>query len=127
MNLELVGFRQHGNGGGTGVHTALRFGDGHTLHAMHAAFILQCAVDIGSADGEVDLLVSANGTLADAGDAELPAFRIAEALVHLEQVAGKEACLVASGTCTNLHLHVLRVFGVLRYECNLDFLFEFRL
>ena len=127
MHLKLVGLGQHGHRSGRGVHTSLRLSGWYALHAVNARLVLQCAIDVGTAHGEVDLLITAHGTLADAGDGELPAFRVAEALVHLKEVAGKEACLVASRSGTDLHLNVLGVLGVFRYQCNLDFFLQLRL
>ena len=74
MHLELVGLGQHGYRSCRGVHTALCLGSWYALYAMDAALILQRAIDIGTADGEVYLLISAHSPFRDAGDAELPAF-----------------------------------------------------
>ena len=109
------------------MHTSLRLSGRYALNAMNAALIFQRAIDVGTADSEVNLLESAYSTFADAGDAELPTFGIAEALVHLEQVACKQRSLVTARSCADFHLHVLGVLGVLRDEGNLDFLFQFRL
>ena len=127
MHLKLIGLGQYSHGGGRGVHAALRLCGRHTLDTMDARLIFQRAIDIGSADGEVNLLVAAYGTLANTGHAELPTLRVAETLIHLEEVAGKEASLVTARSCTDLHLHVLRVLRILRDEGNLDLFFELRL
>ena len=127
MYLELVSLRQYGNRCCRGVHTSLRLRGGHTLYAVYARLILQRAIHVGPRDGKVYLLVAAHGTLADAGDGELPALRVAERLVHLEQVARKQGSLVATRSGTDFHLDVLRVLGVLRNQCNLDFLLQLRL
>ena len=102
-------------------------GGRHALHAMHAALILQHAIYIVTTHGKVYLLVSSYSTLRDAGHAQVPTFRVAELLVHAEQVAGKQSCLVAAGSGTNLHLYVLGILRILGHEGNLDFLFQLRL
>ena len=91
---------------------------------MNARLILQRAIDIGTRDGKVDFLETTHSTFRDAGDGELPTLGIAVALVHLEEVAGKEAGLVATRSGTDFHLHVLGVLGVLGDEGNLDFFFQ---
>ena len=124
MHLKLVGLRQHGHRGCRGVHAALSLSGWYTLDAMDTRLVLQRTVDVGSRDGKVNLLVAAHSTLADTGDGELPPLRVAEALVHLEQVSRKQAGLVATCSGANLHLHILRILWILWNECNLDFLFQ---
>ena len=106
------------------MHTALRLGSGHTLHTMNTRLILQSAIDIGTADSKVDFLVATYGTLRYAGDRKIPAFRVAVALVHLEQIACKQTGFVAACTRTDLHLHVLGILWILRNKGNLDFFFQ---
>ena len=45
LDVDIFGLRQHRHGGRRGVDAALRFGDRHALHAMHAAFEFQLGVD----------------------------------------------------------------------------------
>ena len=125
MYLELVSLRQYGNGSGRGVHTSLCLCGRYSLYTMHARLILQRTIDIGTRDGEVDLLESAYGTLRHTRDGELPALRLAIALVHLEEIASKETGLVATCTRTDLHLYVLRVLWILGNQCDFDFFFKF--
>ena len=124
MYLELIGLRQHGHRRRRGVHTSLCLCGRHALHTMHARFIFQRAIDICPRDSKVDFLIASDGAFRHTRDRQLPTFRVAVALIHLEQVAGKETGLVATRTCTDLHLHVFRVLWVLRNEGNLDFLFQ---
>ena len=56
---------------------------------MHTRLILQRAIDIHTGDRKVNLLVAAHGSFVEVGNAELPAFHVAETLVHIKQVAGK--------------------------------------
>ena len=124
MNLELIGFRQYSDCSGRGVHSALRLSGRHTLYAMHTAFILQSAINIGTADGEVNLLVAAYSSLADTGYRELPALRVAEAFLHLKQVTGKQASFVTTRSGTDLHLHVLGILRVFGNQGYLDFFLQ---
>ena len=92
---------------------------------MHARLILQRTIDIGTRDGEVDLLESAYGTLADTRDGELPTLRLTIALVHLEEVASEETSFVATCTCADLHLYILRILWILGNQCDFDLFFKF--
>ena len=127
VHLKLVCLRQYGHGGGAGLHAAVALGDRHSLDAVYSRLIFQHAIHSVAADGKVYLLESAHSTFADAGDGEVPAFRLAELLIHGEEVAGKEASLVAASASADLHLHVLCVFWVFRHKGNLYLLFDFRL
>ena len=109
------------------MHTSLCLCGRHSLHAVYARLILQCAVNIVAAHGEVNLLISAYGTLADACHGEVPSLGVAITLVHGKEVAGKEGSLVATCSSTYFHLHVLSVFRILRHECHLYLLFNLRL
>ena len=109
------------------MHTTLSLCGWHTLYTMYARFVFQCAINIGTRNGKVDLLVTTYGSFADAGDGELPTLRVAVALVHLKQIAGKQTSLIATCSSTNLHLHILRILRILRNQGYLDFLLEFGL
>ena len=41
LDVDFIGFGQHGDGRGRSVHTALLLGLGNALHAVHAALIFQ--------------------------------------------------------------------------------------
>ena len=60
-------------------------------------------------------------------DLYLPAFAVAEVLVHTEQVAGEDAGLIAARARADLHLGVLAVLRVLRQQQQTDLLFQFLL
>ena len=101
------------------MHPALCFGCRHALHAVHSRFIFQNAVYAVAAYGEVDFLVSAYRSLAYACHGDVPSLGFAESLIHGKEVSGKESRLVAAGTGTDFHLHVLGVFRVFRHEGHL--------
>ena len=127
MYFKLVSLRKYGNSGSRCVHAPLCLCGRHALYTVDPRFVFQCAIDVGTTDCKVNLLETTNSALRDTGDRELPALRLAVALVHLEQVASKERSLVATRSCTNFHLHVLGVFRVFRNERYLDFLLQFGL
>ena len=58
---------------GGSVHAPLLLGCRHALHAMHAAFVLQLAVDLVAADQRDDFLQAADGRFAGRRDFHLPA------------------------------------------------------
>ena len=124
MHFKLIRLWQYGNGGSRSMHTPLCLCGRHTLYTVNARFILQCTIDVGTADSKVDFLVTADSTFRHTGDGELPSFRVTITLVHLEQIASKQASLVATGSCAYLHLYILGILRVLGYQGNLDFLLQ---
>ncbi len=108
------------------MHAALGFGLGHALHAVHAALILERAVNLLAADLADDLLVAAGCTLALAVDLHLPAFALEILGVHAEEVAGKDGRLVAAGAAADLEDRVLAVLRVGRNQQQADLLLEGR-
>ena len=109
------------------MHTALSLCGRHTLNTVNTRLILQGTINVCSAYGEVDFLISTHSALRDRCHADGPSLRLAIFLIHGKEVASEEGSLVATGTATNLHLNILGIFWVLRNQGNLDFLFELRL
>ena len=73
LHVDLVGFGQHGDGRRRRVDPAAGFGGRHALHAVHAAFVLQPAVDALALDVDDDFLDAALARLAERHHLELPA------------------------------------------------------
>ena len=124
LNVELLSLRQHGDGGGGGVDAALRLGHRHALHAVHAALVFQCAIDLLARYREDDLLVASGCTFGEARNGNAPALRLAVLRVHAEEVACEEGSLVAARAAADFHDDVLVVLGVGGDEQQFDFLFE---
>ena len=103
---------------------ALGLSLGHTLHTMYARLELEDAVAAVARHGEIDFLVAAARAFADAGHFDFPALVFAEFGVHAEEVAGKEAGLVAACARTNLYDSVLVVLRVLGNHHHADVLFQ---
>ena len=103
---------------------SLCLGDGHALHTVDAAFVLQHAVHALAGDAHHNLLVSSRGAFACTRDFDFPALALAEADVHACEVAGEESGLVAAGATSHLDDGVLRVLRVFGYEQEFDFLFH---
>ncbi len=57
--VDFLGLGQHGHRGRGGVDAALRFGRGHALDTMDAAFVAQFLVHVGAVDLEDDFLDAA--------------------------------------------------------------------
>ncbi len=64
LDFHFVGFGQHRDRDGRGMHAALLLGRRHALHAMHAAFVLQLAVNLVAADQRDHFLEAAHGGIA---------------------------------------------------------------
>ncbi len=116
FHLKGVGLGQHGHRGGRGVYAALGLGGGHTLHAVHAALVLEHAVDARAAHRDDNLLEAAGRAGALRCDGGGPAAALAVAQIHLGQVAGKEGGFVAACAGAYLEDYVFVVFGVDREQ-----------
>ena len=89
---------------------------GHALHAVHAALVLETAVDPVPADRDDRLLHAAAGRLRDRERLELPATPLGVARVHAQQVGREERGLVPAGAGADLEHHVLVVVGILGHQ-----------
>ena len=120
-DVDLLGLGQHQDAGGAGVHPALRLGDRHPLHAVHAALELQQGVrrlaGLGRALGlhrDGHRLVAAEVGLGGVEDLDLPAAGLGVPGVHAEQVAGEQRRLLAALPGLHLEDRVLVVGRVAR-------------
>ncbi len=73
LDVHFLGFRQHGDRRRRRVDAAARFGRRHALHAMHAALVLEAAVDALAFDRRDHFLEAADAGLADRQHVDLPA------------------------------------------------------
>ena len=124
LDVDLLGLGKHGDGCRGGLDTALGLGLGNALDAVHAGLKLHDGVDAVALDLELDGLKAAGLAGAGIEHGGLPATRLAEALVHLVQVAGEDGRLVATGGGANLDDGVLVVVGVARDEHVLNVFLE---
>ena len=122
LEIDVLGLRQHGDGGGRGVDAPAGLGDRHALHAVHARFVLQAGEHALAGDGRHDLLVAAEIVLREADDLGLPAVQLGVAAVHAEQVGGEQGGLVAAGAGAHLEDGALVVGGVLRQQMHAQLL-----
>ena len=109
LDFHFVGFGQHRHRDRRSMHAALLFGRRNALHAMHAAFVLQLAVDLVAADQRDHFLQSAHRRFAGRSDFHLPAARFREARVHAENLVGEQRGFVAAGAGADFEHHVLLV------------------
>ena len=94
----------------------LCFGGGHTLHAMHAGFVFEDAVNAVAGNRHHHLFVSTDCTGAFGGNSDGPSMAFAEFQVHFGEVAGEESGFVAAGACTDFEDDILVVLRVARQE-----------
>ncbi|CEG10353.1 hypothetical protein BN961_03792 [Afipia felis] len=90
VDVDVLGFRQHGHRGGRGVDAAGGFGIRHALDAMHAGFEFQFGKRAAALHFGDDFLVAAHGAFAGGHHFDLPALKCGETLVHAEQVAREQ-------------------------------------
>src|SRR4051812_13573156 len=97
LDVDVLDFGQHGDGGGGRVDAALRFGGRDTLHAVPAGLVFQPR--IGALAGVLgdDFFIPAGVAVALLHDLNLPALQVGVALVHAQQVASEQRRLVAAG------------------------------
>ena len=98
----------------------LRFGRRHALHAVHAALVLQPAVDVLAGDDGDDFLEAAGAAVVDRQHLDLPAVALGEPGVHPEEVRREQRRLVAAGAGADFQDDVLGVVGILRHEQDLE-------
>ena len=92
---------------------------------MNARLVLERTIDILARDIEDDLLVTAGSAFVERRDGVFESFEFEIFGVHAEKVARKNSRFVTAGAATNLHHHILAVFGVLRQQLQFEFLFQF--
>ena len=93
VDVDFFRFRQHGHRRGRRVDAAARFGRRHALDAVHAALVLQPAVDALPFDERDDFLDPAGAAVAEVQDFEPPALTLRVPRVHPEQVRRRRAPL----------------------------------
>ncbi len=93
---------------------------------MHAQFEFELGEGAAAADFGDDLLVASHGAFARGDHLDLPALVRGIALVHAEEIAGKERGLVAAGAGADLEDDVALVHRVLGQQRQLDLSFERR-
>src|SRR3546814_6463910 len=90
VDVDLLGLRQHRDGGSRGVDAPTAFGHRHTLHAVRAGLELQAGEDARAGALRARLLVAADLDFGGIDDLEAPALQLGVALVHAQEVGGKE-------------------------------------
>ena len=109
LDVDFLGLGQHRDGRGRRVDAAAGFGGRHALHAVHAALVLQLAVDALALDQRDDFLDAAGVGVAGRHHLELPALALGVARVHAEQVGGEQRRFVAAGAGADFEDDVLLV------------------
>src|SRR5579871_164638 len=121
LDFDVVRYGQHRHRDGGSVHASLLFGDRHPLHAMHAAFVAQLAVNLVAAHQGDDFLQAAHRGLAAGRDFDLPVLRLRIARVHAENLVREQRGFVAAGTGTDFEHNVLLVERIARQHEDLQF------
>jgi len=85
------------------VDAALLLGDGYALHAMHAGFVAQNAVRLGTARREDGFLEPTERAWGERENLDLPAAALAEARVHPEEICRKQRRFIAAGPRADFH------------------------
>ena len=91
LDIDFLGFRQHGHGDGGGVDAALGFGGGHALDAVDAGFVFQEAEHLVAGDFQDDFLEAADFRRAAVEVLAFPAADVGVALVQRAAVRRQTA------------------------------------
>ena len=97
---------------------------GNALHAVHAAFILQPAVNLPSFDQRNHLLQPAHRGNARGQFFHPPTLRLGVACVHAKHFLGEECGLVATRPGADFQDHVFFVVGIARQQQDFQFFFH---
>ena len=124
LDLHLIGFRQHGHRDRGGVDAPLLLCLRHTLDPMHAAFVLQLAVNPFAADQRSDIFQTAYRGFARRSYFHLPSAGFREARIHAEDFFGEQSGFVAAGSGANFEHDVAFVVGIFRQQQNLQLFFD---
>ena len=108
------------------MHSALCLRSRDTLHAVHAAFVLQRAIHTLARHRADDFLESARRAFVGTGHLQSPALALAILGVHAEEVAGKECRLVSARASADFEDSVAAVLWVGGDEEQLDFFLQLR-
>ncbi len=112
LDVDVLGLGQHGHRGGGGVDPPLGLGGRHALDPVHAALVLQPAVDLVPRDGSDDLLDALGGAVVQRQDLGLPVVALGVAAIEPEEVGGEERSLLAARAGADLEQDVLVVVGI---------------
>ena len=123
-DVDVFDLGQHRNGGGRGVNAAGGFGFWNALNAVHAQFKLEFGKRPTPADLRDDFLEPARGAFARRDNLGFPAMLAGVALIHAEEIAGEDGCLVAACPAADFQDDVALIHRVLGQQRGADFLLE---
>ena len=90
-----------------------RFGGGHPLHPVNAAFKFQAAECAASVHGKYGLLDAAQFGHIDIDGFHFPIVALGITGVHAHQLRGEQACLFTAGAAAYFHNNIALGVGVL--------------
>ena len=126
LDLDVLWGRQNSHCGGRCVDAALGFGCWHALDTVHAAFPFHPAKRAIPFNIDDQLLIAADIAFCDRHNIDFPALKLGIALVHTEQVTGKQRRLVSARASADFKHDVGIVIGILGKQQKLHFGFEIR-
>ena len=104
------------------MHSTLRFGGGHALHAVNAGFVFHESKDTFTGDLQNHFLESAHLRRAAFEVLAFPAAKVGIALIRTHQFCGKQRGFVATGTGADFDQGIAILIRVGRQKRVLDFL-----
>ncbi|EKD59702.1 MAG: hypothetical protein ACD_54C01183G0001 [uncultured bacterium] len=126
LQIDLFRLGKHRDGGGRGMHPALRLGFRHALHTVHAGFEFQLGEDTFALDVNRDILDAAKFAVLLFENLEGPAHFFGIALIHPQQISGEQRGFIATRAGADFEDRRAGVGGVFRQKRNLQPRFHFR-
>ena len=112
VDVDRIGFGQHGDRCRARVHPPLALGGRDPLHAVRPRLVLQPCPRVTALHDERDIAEAAHLGRLPRQHLEAPTAQLRVPAVHLEQVARPQVGLVAALGAADLHDDVLAVVGV---------------
>ena len=125
LDIHFLGFRQNCNSCRRSVDAPLRFRGGHALHAVNATFKFQMGKSTLAKDIGDDFLIAAMLSIRCGNNFHFPSLRGGIALIHAEQIAGKDRGFIATSSGAHFKDYVALIGCVFGQQENAHFLFKF--
>jgi len=124
VDIDFLGFGQHGNGSRRRVDPALGLGDWYPLHPMRTTLMLKALPGVLAFHHERDLVQAIALGWTGRQDLDLPPFGRRVSGIHVIQVLGEEVGLLATLGPSDLKDHVPADIGITGDEEQAELLFE---
>src|SRR2546429_478765 len=113
LDVDFVGFGQHGDRCRRSVDAPLLLGRGNALYAMHAAFVFQPGINLVPLNRGNHFFHSPKRRRRTFEDLHFPALRFGVARIHAEKLSGEKRGFVAARAGADFDEHAFLLVGIL--------------